>query len=69
MTTTKSQATETVADIAEDIIEQRGDMADEQVSRWAAAYTHWRSAVALLTTAELSDAIHLGRLRVIDRGE
>ena len=69
MTTTKSQAAETVADIAEDIIAHRGDMADEQVSRWAAAYTHWRSAVALLTTAELSDAIHVGRLRVIERDE
>ena len=67
MTTTKSQATETVADIAEDIIEQRGDMADEQLIRWAAAYTHWRRAAALLTAEALSDAIHVGRLRVIDR--
>lgn len=63
------QAAETVADIAQDIIERRGDMDDKGICKWATAYTNWRDAVALLTTGELSDAIHVGRLRVLDADE
>lgn len=69
MTTTKIQAAETVSDIAQDIVERRGDMDDRGICKWAAAYTYWRDAADQLTTDELSEAIHVGRLRVLDADE
>lgn len=69
MTAAKTQAAETVSDIAQDVIERRGDMDDNGIKKWAAAYTFWRDAADQLTAAELSEAIHIGRLRVLDADE
>ena len=63
---TKDEAIATISDIGEDVIERRGDMAASQVGVWGVAYSHWADAAELLTAEEITDAIHVGRLRVID---